>query len=168
MHEIIDDFLPKAVHKKILDVFEGSHFPWYYTKNSTGKAHLDEVSHGQFAHIFFRSQHPQYMHSVHFKLVEPMLEIIKPNILIRIKANSTAPVQGNNKVGDFHLDYSSPKGMVGIYYVNTNDGATVLENGEVIESVENRFVKFSSDIKHAVKRHTNVKNRIVINFNWLD
>jgi len=166
-YEVIDNFLPEFQHKKIQEVLYGTHatFPWFYTADTLPV----KDSYSQFTHIFFRSTHPEYMFSDYFHVVEPLVNMINPDMLIRVKANSTSPVElEKDRLAPFHVDYDKSIGMVGVYYVNSNNGATVLESGEEIESVENRFVKFGSDLKHAVKRHTGVKNRFVINFNWLE
>jgi len=166
-YEVIDNFLPEYQHKKIQEELYGLHatFPWYYTADSLSF----EDSYSQFTHIFFRSTHPNYMSSDWFYIVEPIVNLIKPDVLIRVKGNSTAPVQSEkDRLAPFHVDYDKSIGMVGVYYVNSNNGATVLESGEEIESVENRFVKFGSNVKHAVKRHIGVKNRFVINVNWIE
>ena len=51
---------------------------------------------------------------------------------------------------------------------NSNKGQNVVkfENGEKIESVENRLVIFDSTIKHTGTTSTDTKFRSVINFNY--
>jgi zinc D-Ala-D-Ala carboxypeptidase len=51
-----------------------------------------------------------------------------------------------------------------VYYVNTNNGETVFENKKSITSEENKFVSFSSKLKHSGTTNTcSNKCRIVIN-----
>ena len=57
--------------------------------------------------------------------------------------------------------------MAAVYYINTNDGATVFPDNQFVESKENRIVIFSNEVEHGVKRHSFGDNRIVININWL-
>ena len=54
-----------------------------------------------------------------------------------------------------------------VYYINTNNGYAEFENGEKVESVENRIVKFQSNLKHRGTTCTNEQTRVVINFNYL-
>ena len=54
----------------------------------------------------------------------------------------------------------------GILYLNTNDGYTIFEDGTKIESVENRFVSFDSNIKHSGTSCTNQQVRLVVNINY--
>ena len=53
-----------------------------------------------------------------------------------------------------------------IFYVNTNNGYTKFEDGTKIESVANRLVSFSSNMKHKGTSCTDEKIRVVINFNY--
>ena len=52
-----------------------------------------------------------------------------------------------------------------IFYVNTNNGYTKFETGDIVESVANRVVIFDSNIKHTGVSCTDEKRRVVINFN---
>ena len=54
-----------------------------------------------------------------------------------------------------------------ILYLNDNDGKTIFENEEKVNSVKNRMIIFPSNLKHAGTTHTNTKHRMVINFNFL-
>jgi len=50
--------------------------------------------------------------------------------------------------------------------MNTNNGYTKFEDGTKIESVANRMVFFSSNMKHTGTSCTDEKIRVVINFNY--
>ena len=50
--------------------------------------------------------------------------------------------------------------------MNTNNGYTEFEKGDIVESVENRMVIFDSNLKHQTVTCTDEKIRIVINFNY--
>ena len=53
-----------------------------------------------------------------------------------------------------------------VFYLNTNNGKTIFENKEEVESKKNRIVIFSSKLKHAATTHTDEKIRTVININY--
>ena len=53
-----------------------------------------------------------------------------------------------------------------IFYINTNNGYTKFENGEKVESVANRMVTFSTNLKHTGTSCTDERTRVVINFNY--
>ena len=74
----------------------------------------------------------------------------------------------------FHVDIDMTKASeetmklfkTSIFYVNTNNGYTEFEDGTIVRSIENRFVEFSGDTLHRGVSSTDVKKRIVINFNY--
>ena len=54
-----------------------------------------------------------------------------------------------------------------IFYINTNNGFTVLEDGTEIASVSNRLLLFNPSEPHHSTSCTDVKRRVNINFNYL-
>ena len=60
-----------------------------------------------------------------------------------------------------------PGSLTAIYYVNTNNGYTYFEDGQKVESVENRLVIMPSNLPHAGATCTDELRRVVINFNYL-
>jgi hypothetical protein len=55
----------------------------------------------------------------------------------------------------------------GIFYVNTNNGKTIFDTGEEINSEENKYVEFDSTKLHTGTTCTDQKRRLVINFNYI-
>jgi predicted nuclease of restriction endonuclease-like RecB superfamily len=60
-----------------------------------------------------------------------------------------------------------PFSITGIYYCNTNNGYTAFEDGDQIESVQNRLVLFPSNMKHSGSTCTDVNSRVAININFI-
>lgn len=56
---------------------------------------------------------------------------------------------------------------VAIYYLNNNDGYTLLDSGEKIESIKNRLLLFESDQDYYESTTTNSRNRYSITFNYM-
>ena len=88
----------------------------------------------------------------------------------RIKANLQM-VQPERAYSGFHHDYGiddegDSNMWVGIYYLNTNDGYTELEDGTIINSVQDRMLFFNSKLKHRGVSQLDTKERVVINFNF--
>ena len=83
---------------------------------------------------------------------------------MRVKANLN-PRAENIDLGKFHRDVKYDC-HTAIYYVNTNNGYTEFENGDRVESVENRMVIFKSDTMHTGKSCTDENVRVLINFNY--
>ena len=134
---------------------------WYY---QTFKVKQDD-SQQQFTHHFYTNQSPN---SDYFNLLKPLLDKINPLSLIRIKAN--LQLRDNDiKESGMHIDVNiiSQEQKTGIFYMNTNNGKTVFEDGKTIDSVENRMVIFPSSLRHNGTTHTDTLYRCVINFNWI-
>ena len=114
----------------------------------------------QFHHTFYNDNK---VNSHFFNYVDPILKRLKPLSLIKIKANIT-PISHKLVKYKTHVDQTF-KCKVGLYYVNDNNGYTVIK-GKKIESKKNRMLLFNSDINHCGTNSTNCRNRMVINFNY--
>ena len=137
MTKIIDNYLNQKDFLNIKNTLESSDFPWYYQKN--GKS--------SFYHI-----------------VKPILNKLNVKALIRIKCN-IYPRTEKLEIHKPHFDYTY-KHKGAIFYVNTNDGKTILDKNKQIDSVENRLLLFEPHFLHKSTSTTNAKVRININFNY--
>ena len=68
----------------------------------------------------------------------------------------------------FHkdIDNNLENQKTGIFYINTNNGKTIFESGEQVDSVENRMIIFPGSLMHTGTTHTDTNIRCLINFNW--
>ena len=99
-----------------------------------------------------------------FELIHPLLNKIDAKALIRVKGNMY-PNVGSLLENDRHVDYEfEHKGA--IYYINTNNGPTVLDDGTKIDCVENRILFFESHKNHNSTYCTDQKVRMNININY--
>ena len=116
----------------------------------------------QFINIGYNDNMPR---SKLFDLSMPILEKARPISVVKIKANLQPRA---DKIVEFpmHVDIQNFKGKTAIFYLNTNDGYTLFENGQKVESIANRYVEFDSTIKHTGTTCTDQKRRVVINFNY--
>jgi hypothetical protein len=89
---------------------------------------------------------------------------INPTALIRIKANLGGRHHEIQEQG-YHTDFTF-ECRTAVYYLNTNNGYTIFEDGTKVESVANRLVEFNSLLKHSGTSHTDTKIRSVINLNY--
>lgn len=135
-------------------------FPWFYSSSVTddGQDHLDAF---YFTHLFYINNNKN---SNYFDTLTPILDILKPNALIRIKGN-LYPNLGAWMENQVHVDYPY-KHKGAIYYINTNNGYTILEDGTKIESIENRILLFDAATPHSSTHCTDQKLRLNINFNY--
>lgn len=161
MIKIIDNFLTSEQHEQLHKELFSDVFPWYFNEYVVDKNDDPSIESFQFVHTFYRHY---TVTSNFYPILSPILDIIKPHSLIRIKAN-LIPVSKNISASKYHTDTLFPC-LTGIYYLNTTNGPTVFETGERINSVANRFVIFDSQLRHASSRCTDNKRRCVINFNY--
>ena len=99
--------------------------PWYCTQDvgTTGAGDLYYLM-----HMYYRENEVQS--NFYHPVIKPLIDIIKPLSLIRAKGKlypSTHKIFRHEE----HVDYAHPhKGF--LYYINTNNGFTILENGKLI------------------------------------
>ena len=164
MLKIIDNFLPEEQFNQIKKILSGPCFPWYLQKSVT---FIDKPknNHWYFTHLFVDEGIKQ---SIHFDGIKNMFfsnEKIKSDAIYRLKAN-LYPREKEFIEHDWHSDYNfSHKGA--IFYVNTNNGYTILENDKKIESIENRMLFFDASKLHKSTTCTDKNYRININFNFM-
>jgi len=162
--EIIDNALDEGYFNSIVSTAKSAFFPWYYKTESTQKgekmADIAESYYGyQFTHMLYFNQIPM---SEHFEnLMIPVLEKLNCFSLVRMSMNFMPPMK-ENKLQGFHTDSPTPCRSA-VLYLNTNNGKTVFENGEEIESVANRLIVFDSNLKHSGMTTTDLCGRYVLN-----
>jgi len=159
MFKVIDNFLPEQEYTNINDLLTDEYFPWYFN-NYKSSATIQELFEYQFLHIFYDKD---TVNSDHFNSLEPLLNKLNYLSLIRIKANLN-PITQNLITYKPHVDQTF-KCKVALYYVNTNNGYTMVK-GKKIESKKNRIVLLDSATEHYGTNSTDCNNRIVINFNY--
>ena len=158
MMKIIDNLLSeKELELMKTIMMHNQDMPWYYNDYIASYRANDPMYY--FTHNFFNEYKSNW-----FYIVEPILNKIDHRVLIRCKANMypSTPVITHH---DPHVDLEyEHKGA--IFYINTNNGVTVLEDGTEIESIENRLLLFDSSKKHNSTSCTDAKVRVNINFNY--
>jgi len=159
---IVDNFLDQLDFKKIQQMFFSRKFPWYYCQ---GVNYTFDQNH-QFVHPF--SHNGKSLSEFDYEL-SPIYKKLNYFILVRCKSNLLVKTKTKIEHG-FHIDmadledYHNPK--TAIFYINTNNGYTKFENGDIVESVENRMVIFDSRINHTGSTCTDKNARVVVNFNF--
>jgi hypothetical protein len=163
--EVIDNFLERTDFEIIQQELLGSYFPWYYNNSVTyDNPDNNQLIDFQFTHTFYVESK---ITSDWFYLMNGLLKKINPSKILRIKANLNT-ISSNIFQYDMHVDFDNFLGKTAIFYVNSNNGYTVFENGLKVGSQENRLVVFNSDLLHAGTTCTDQKIRCVINFNFDD
>ena len=172
MVTIIDDFIEPELHKWMCGgIIENKYFPWYFQPVTVGKPENLKKS------IYPTYTEPQYnynhlMHSEEGEvsswtyLVQPIIDKLGGSDRIsRLKVNSVIK-QPEPKVHGWHRDQPEEDIKIAIYYLNTTNGYTLLEDGTQIDSVANRLVKFSNNMLHTCVSQTDTQRRVVVNINY--
>lgn len=158
--KIINDCLDKEKFINIQNLLINNNFPWYLNE-ILDKSIEKEF---QFTHTFYDNF---IIKSDYFNFLNNILLILQPKALIRIKANLLNKTNEIIEHG-YHVDTESKNSKTGIFYINTNNGYTKFENGELVKSEENKLIIFDSNEKHTGTTCTDKLFRIVINFVYVD
>tara|TARA_R100001143_G_C3296813_1_gene103767 strand:+ start:49 stop:621 length:573 start_codon:yes stop_codon:yes gene_type:complete len=182
--KIIDNFLDKEVFKKLQAFLLSSQCAWFYNEKivdytqksfknpypvSLVKGYEVTDAH-QFTHTFLRNQAHWSDATPH---IEPLLSKINSRFWIRIKGNLSS-IYSTPIVGGWHCDCETDEGtpwmdtITSIFYINTNNGSTLLENGKKISCVENRLAIFPNHMAHTGVSQTDTKIKVTLNLNYLD
>jgi|TARA_B100000035_G_C20921596_1_gene518742 hypothetical protein len=170
--EIIDNVLSEEDYERLWTTMIGDDFAWFFavTKvrhyvgdNLKNQLPNDHPHNCQLCHHFHAQD---TIASKHWDLTKGIRNRLEASAYLRVKANMTMATHVPLET-KMHIDFGDVTGYkTAIYYVNSNDGYTKFETGEIVESVGNRLVIFDGRIKHCGSTHTNQKYRIVINFNY--
>ena len=167
--EIIDNFLDQKDFDVLQNVIMSDKMSWFYLDKPTIETEKEE-GRFQFIHPFFTLYAKE--NSPFLEILTPIIEILDPVSLFRIKANLLTKTH-NIIENLFHIDMQSnltgeklKQWTTSIFYVNTNNGYTKFEDDTKVKSVANRMVIFPANTKHAGTSCTDQKRRIVINFNY--
>ena len=161
MYQIIDNFLTQDKFLKVKKSILNPEFSWNISPCvSNTNENLKTTSSYYFTHLFYSGL---YVDTQAVVLMD-ILNQLEVKSLVRIKANlypCTDVIEYHSK----HIDFNHPhKGA--IFYLNTNDGFTILEDETKVESVENRILLFDASKPHNSTTCTNDKCRVNVNFNF--
>ncbi len=160
---IIDNFLSVENFTKIRDILSGrvsSDLNWGKTYEIIGG---DSESKEKYMHVHVFFNDVPFQISNNFFLMAPIISQLNILQLHRIKSNRY-PRTKNIIQHDWHTDRTDEH-FSAIYYVNTNNGKTIIKDIVEIESIENRFVIFKGNLPHA-STTADDDQRLNINFNF--
>jgi hypothetical protein len=159
----IYNFLSKKEFNKTKNFLTSSTMPWYYNKHQV----YQKKDFSQFTHRFYFNDKVETWPEI-YDTVSLIINKLKPDKLLRVKANLIIN-RGKNIAGDFHVDSNEPDLKIAIYYVNTNNGYTLLDPKHKIKinCEENKLLVFDGKILHSAVSQTDEDQRIVFNINYL-
>jgi len=152
--QIINNFLPQEIYQNIKDNILSDHFPWFFNENVLS----DRKSTYQFTHTFYVDQNA---HSSFCELLKPIMDILKPQNIVRVKANLNPQTEKIIETG-LHTDSSNDKLKSAVFFLNTCDGYCKINNKKFF-SQDNTMLIFNSNIDHTGSTTTNKKRRVLIN-----
>jgi hypothetical protein len=157
--KIIENCLPKEDFLNIKNTICSDYFSWFLN-NGVVSPNDNKI---QFTHVFYNNYN---QNSNLLDSLKPIINILNPLALIRIKAN--LQIKTNEIIKHtMHTDQDF-KSTTAIFYVNTNNGYTEFEDGQKINSEENKLIIFDTFFKHCGTTCTDKNERIVINFNFIE
>ena len=164
---LTEEELSKLQNVMLLDSTQNNKtIPWHISNmyESEDNIMCEEKEAFFWTHTFHDRQRVE---SKYFEIMYPLLDKINPKALIRIRANCNIITDRIIEHG-YHTDVPSGTNCrTSIFYLNTNNGYTKFkEAGSIVNSVANRLLTFSSDMKHTSTTATDVTQRVVINFNY--
>ena len=173
---IYDNCLPEEQFLTLKDILMGDMFPWFYKetvlapelykppylkKSPVEGYDTDDVP--MFVHVFLRRAGDDWSPSTSH--IESILNLINPRGWIRVKANLGWKKE-KHLVSGWHTDLPYTNSTTAQLHINTNNGYTLLETGDKVESIENRLVLFPCDILHTGITQTDTNIRVLLNFNF--
>ena len=159
-YSIVDNFLDKKDFEIIKQKIIYGGLPWYYSSNVSGANNDNDL---YFASLMY--DHMQNINSEFLNIVLPIIAKIQPTILIRVKAN-LYPNVGKQVHHDSHRDYTFTH-QGAIFYVNENNGPTVIDGVTEVYPKENRILFFDPSMPHHSVTCTDSNIRVNVNFNFL-
>ena len=179
--EIYDNCLDHHVFQDIQNKIFYQNFPWYleaddrsfHRYHKSPLKNYEVTNHTQLNHLFYhvndRSEWSNYT-----PWINPVLNIISTRAWFRVKANYVAASHKPNVSRGWHHDASGdiknnnydnpwPECKIAVFYINTNNGYTLLETGDKVESKANRLVIFPNNFLHTAILQTDTPHRILIN-----
>jgi hypothetical protein len=166
MVKITKNFLDKDYFNEIYNVVSSNSFSWYY--NNIFEKTRPEINNDynfQLTHTLYSKGNTN---SQFFNLFQPLIDLIDPFLLVKLKINLNPKTHTNIEHG-MHTDFNEKDKNItsGLLYLNTNNGYTRFETGEKIQSVENTFIEFDNNINHTGATCTDTYRRLVMNINYI-
>lgn len=159
-YEVIDNFLPDEVFTELIDkIFYRENFPWLLSLNVSDKQSNDGI---YFANTLLL---PEEFHiSDEIEIVKPLLDKIGYKSLTRVRVNLYPSTPEVTRHGN-HVDYDFSHNGV-IFYLNTNNGKTIINDQIEVDSIANRALFFDPGVTHCSTTCSDAyyRSTIVINY----
>ena len=172
-----DNFLDPLDAEKILREVTRENFPWALATNIAyddsvpetnvlrAASKIDSNKNYGFIHHFYNSDGNGNVYISNFlPIIQPIVNKLNIKTPVRVKVNLYPNTDTVMEHG-FHYDQHYPL-QGAVYYVNSNNGYTLLKDGTRVASVANRMLFHDSSKEHSSTTCSNQKYRITINLNY--
>ena len=162
-YKIIDNFLREDIFEEVKNNFYSDKISWVF-KNFIAYPgdNLEGICFTQSLYNEGEIRFAQY-----FSIVEPLIQKIQIKNLHRALLN-LSPRQKTNIPSGIHNDHEFEHYVL-IYYIDTNNGSTILYNGNKkieVECIENRALIFDGSLPHQGIMQTDTLTRSNINLTF--
>jgi hypothetical protein len=165
MIEIIDNFLDNYDLEKLKEYVSDTHLLWQYGTILPEKIlECDPIENYQLINVLYDNK----KYGSQLNLIVPLLKKLNAEVLLKAKINLTWRRERNIKIGwhtDIKKDPIPENYKTAIYYLNTNNGSTIVDN-TIVECIENRIVIFDASTKHTGVTCTDKSRKLLLNINY--
>lgn len=158
-YKVVKDFLHPDMCNKIYSIMTSNNFPWHYIDSI---ATDEDNKRFYFTHMLILDS--MINSSFHPSIHIPLEEKIDHKTILRSKCNLFVK-ENENFHSEKHVDHEF-KHKVCLYYVNTNNGYTLLDNKIKVDSIANTALFFDGEIPHQAVSQTDTKVRLNINITY--
>jgi hypothetical protein len=155
--EIFDNFLEETFFSNLKASISEENFPWY---KSDAISTLEDYG-VYFTHTLYEDFE---VRSGFFQNFDEIIKFLAPKALIRARLNLYLGTENVEKHG-MHTDFEYPhKGA--LFYINTNNGVTTLDDGAEVNSAANRLLLFDPSKPHCSSSCSDEQYRITLSINY--
>ena len=173
---IKENHLSKTEHQKLEEMLYDQWFPWCLIPAQVVPKEEQEKETRNYStpalddwHLTHHASDAQTGQTTYLDDFDHLVSSVNQHgqpTVFRVKIN-LLPYCGTATESGFHVDMEEIEGLkTSIYYVNSSNGYTELEDGTKVDCVANRLVTFDGRMKHNAVRQTDTKQRIVVNICW--
>lgn len=168
----IENLLDPRISSEIKNILLGSSFPWYL---NNGGVNYSGDGYFQFFHYFYingystnnaKSNSFEGQSSPYIELIYPILKELNVLSLVSVKANLLTKTEKIIEHG-MHFDFDDSRITTAVFYVNNNNGYTVFEDGNKVQSKENSICIFPAPKLHSGSTCSDKNVRVVVNINYI-
>ena len=176
MYEVINNFLLQKDFLNIVNHFfpqnqnenKYDFIKWNYLNGIVSNPHLSTNEYKKddwmYNYVFFNKKNAISKYDKYYFLIKPIVDKLHVKELLIVRANLLVPTK-KQIFHEYHTDRDEPH-KVALFYVNENNGFTILKDNVKVNCEQNKILLFDGSIEHcSVSSTDNI--RCVININYV-